>query len=189
MVTTILAFLAGVIAAVLVEEMLRWFYRRASREVANTRLGRIVLRRRGVRRLNVEALGDRWETRIGGLAFPWVVAAYGPFRNENIESYFHPEEPSYPPEVDRALEELSMDVAARKSKGEDVPFDSKDFKLLRFHVGSRTEGLEEPRLVLHFGPTTFFRMLATDQRLDVPITEPLRESWRPDRLRGLGDDN
>jgi hypothetical protein len=66
-----------------------------------------------------------------------------------------------------------------------VPYDSDDFKLLRFHVSSRTHGYEEPRLVLHFGPTTYFRMLATDQRLDVPLTSggrtyTLRERYAPD---------
>jgi hypothetical protein len=125
---------------------------------------------------------SQWHTRIGDLSFPWVVAAYGPFRQDAIESHFHPGEPNYPAEVDRTLAELSADISARNARGEDVPFDSKDFKLLRFHVSSRTEGLEEPRLVLHFGPTTFFRMLATDARLDVPLTEggrttTLRESY------------
>jgi transcriptional regulator with XRE-family HTH domain len=68
------------------------------------------------------------------------------------------------------FEALQRDIARRAAAGEDVPYDSEDFKLVRFHVSSRTRRLEEPKLVLHFAPTTYYRMLATDQRLDVPMT-------------------
>ncbi len=89
---------------------------------------------------------------------------------EHRDSYFHPEEPSYPPEVEDAFQALQQDIARRAGSGEEVPYNSEDFKLVRFHVSSRTRRLEEPRLVLHFAPTTYYRMLATDQRLDVPMT-------------------
>ena len=35
------------------------------------------------------------------------------------------------------------DIRRRGARGEDVPYDSDDFKLLRFHVSSRTHGYEE----------------------------------------------
>jgi transcriptional regulator with XRE-family HTH domain len=127
----------------------------------------------------------RWGTRVGSIWFPWVVAGYGPYRPENIETYFHADEPEYPPDVEEGFLALRDDIRRRGARGEDVPYDSDDFKLLRFHVSSRTHGYEEPRLVLHFGPTTYFRMLATDQRLDVPLTSggrtyTLRERYAPD---------
>ena len=111
----------------------------------------------------------RWGTRIGRLWFPWVVSGYGPYRPEDIESHYHLAGPTYPPEVERTVANIHDDVAERGGRGEEVPFDSPAFKLTRFHVSSRTRR-EEPRLVLHFAPTTYFHMLATDQRLDVPDT-------------------
>lgn len=114
-------------------------------------------------------LDTQWGTRLGKVWFPWVVAGYGPYRPEDIESYFHPGDPGYPAEVDQVLASLKADIAQRSTLGEDVPFDSPAFKLSRFHVSSRT-AREEPRLVLHFEPTTYFHMLATDQRLDVADT-------------------
>jgi transcriptional regulator with XRE-family HTH domain len=129
-----------------------------------------VIRRARAKAMRIERLSTRWGTVVGDVWFPWVVAGYGPYRHEHIESHFHPEEPVYPSEIEEALESLRQDIARREAMGEDVPYDSEDFKLLRFHVSSRTGRLEEPRLVLHFGPTTYYRMLATDQRLDVPLT-------------------
>jgi transcriptional regulator with XRE-family HTH domain len=109
----------------------------------------------------------RWGTRVGSVWFPWVVAGYGPYKPELIESFYHDAEAAYPEEVEQAFRQLHVDIAERVSRGEEVPYDSDDFKLLRFHVSSRTRRYEEPKLVLHFGPTTYFRMLATDQRVDV----------------------
>jgi hypothetical protein len=108
-------------------------------------------------------------TQIGSLWFPWVVASHGPYRSESIESFYQPEEPPYPPEIDRELNDLAADIAARAGRGEDVPWDGPGYKLVRFHVLSAGEG-EGSRLELHFAPTTYFRMLVTDQRLDVPLT-------------------
>lgn len=129
-----------------------------------------MLRRTQTKAAKIERLGTQWGTTVGDVWFPWVVASYGPFHPENIESYFHPEEPAYPPEIEETFEALQEDIGRRAAGGEEVPYDSEDFKLLRFHVSSRTRRLEEPKLVLHFGPTTYYRMLATDQRLDVPMT-------------------
>ena len=89
----------------------------------------------------------RWGTRVGSIWFPWVVAGYGPYRPENIETYFHADEPEYPPDVEEGFLALRDDIRRRGARGEDVPYDSDDFKLLRFHVSSRTHGYEEPRLV------------------------------------------
>lgn len=118
----------------------------------------------------IERLGTQWGTMVGDVWFPWVVASYGPYIPHHIESYFHPEEPIYPPEVEDSFQALKEDITRRAAAGEEVPYDSDDFKLIRFHVSSRTRRLEEPKLVLHFAPTTYYRMLATDQRLDVPMT-------------------
>jgi len=107
---------------------------------------------------------------VGSIWFPWVVAGYGPYRPENIETFFHPAEPVYPSDVEEGFLALRDDIRRRATRGDEVPYDSDDFKLLRFHVSSRTHGQEEPRLVVHFGPTTYYRMLATDQRVDVPLT-------------------
>src|SRR4029077_15390416 len=71
---------------------------------------------------------------------------------------------------EEGFQALQQDIARRATASEEVPYDSDDFKLVRFHVSSRTRRLEEPKLVLHFAPTTYYRMLATDPRLDVPIT-------------------
>jgi hypothetical protein len=127
----------------------------------------------------------RWGTRVGTVWFPWVVAGYGPYKSEHIESYFHDAEAEYPEEVEDAFQRLQADIAERASRGEEVPYDSDDFKLLRFHVSSRTRRYEEPKLILHFGRTTYFRMLATDQRVDVPLTAggrtfTLREKYAAD---------
>jgi hypothetical protein len=129
-----------------------------------------LVRRARAKAMRIERLSTRWGTVVGAVWFPWVVAGYGPYRHGHIESHFHAEEPAYPPEIEASLEALRQDIAQREAMGDDVPYDSEDFKLLRFHVSSRTGRLEEPRLVLHFGPTTYYRMLATDQRLDVPLT-------------------
>ncbi len=129
-----------------------------------------MVRRTRAKAAKIEGLGTQWGTMVGDVWFPWVVASYGPYRADHIESYFHPEEPAYPPEVEEGFQALQQDIARRAAAGEEVPYDSDDFKLVRFHVSSRTRRLEEPKLVLHFAPTTYYRMLATDQRLDVPMT-------------------
>ena len=116
------------------------------------------------------AQSNRRITKVGNLEFSWVVGAYGPFKEENIESHYHADEPIYPLEVESALAEFTAEMAAKQAKGEDVPWDGEDYKLVRFHVSSREGESEEPRLVLHFAPTTYYRMLVTDQRLDVPMT-------------------
>lgn len=115
-------------------------------------------------------LDDPWGMHVGDVWIPWVVAAYGPYRADNIVSHFHPTEPAYPEDVEQIFARTTADIAAREARGDDVPYDSQDFKLARFHVSSRTSQLEEPKLVLHFAPTTYFRMLSTDQHLDVSET-------------------
>ncbi len=129
-----------------------------------------MVRRTRAKAAKIEGLGTQWGTMAGDIWFPWVVASYGPYNHDHIESYFHREEPTYPPEVEESFQALQQDIVRRAAAGEDVPYDSDDFKLVRFHVSSRTRRLEEPKLVLHFAPTTYYRMLATDQRLDVPMT-------------------
>lgn len=126
----------------------------------------------------------RWGTRIGVLWFPWVVAGYGPYRPDLIESYYHPGEPGYPDEVDEAFRAVHEDVRLRSLRGEEVPYDSDNYKLIRFHVSSRTHRDEEPKLVLHFAPTTYYRMLATDQRLDIPHTSGGRTFTLRERYAG-----
>ncbi len=129
-----------------------------------------MVRRTRAKAAKIEGLGTRWGTTVGDIWFPWVVASYGPYSHDHIESYFHPEQHTYPPEVEESFEAIQQDITRRAAAGENVPYDSDDFKLVRFHVSSRTRRLEEPKLVLHFAPTTYYRMLATDQRLDVPMT-------------------
>lgn len=129
-----------------------------------------MVRRIRTKAARIEGLGSQWGTMVGDIWFPWVVASYGPYRHDHIESYFQPEQPIYPPEVEEGFQTLRQDIMRRAAIGEEVPYDSDDFKLVRFHVSSRTPRLEEPKLVLHFTPTTYHRMLATDQRLDVPMT-------------------
>ena len=128
------------------------------------------IRRARARAARIERLSTGWGTIIGDVWFPWVVVSYGPYRHQHIESHYHHEEPGYPPEIEETFQVLKDDIAQRAAAGEDVPYDGDDYKLLRFHVSSRTRTVEEPKLVLHFGPTTYYRMLATDQRLDVPMT-------------------
>ncbi len=127
-------------------------------------------RREAAVRGRIEQLSTRWGTVIGGVWFPWVVAGYGPYRPEHIESYYTAEEPVYPDEIEEAYRLLHEDVGRRAVLGEEVPYNSAGYKLVRFHVSSRAGSQEEPKLVLHFAPTDFFRMLVTDQRLDVPLT-------------------
>jgi len=127
----------------------------------------------------------RWGTAIGRLWFPWVVASYGPYRPEHIESYYTSDPPKYPDEIDDAYRALKADIASRALAGDEVPYNSDGFKLVRFHVSSRAGPTEEPKLILHFAPTDFFRMLVTDQRLDVPLTAAgrtytLRERYAAD---------
>jgi transcriptional regulator with XRE-family HTH domain len=118
----------------------------------------------------VERMSTRWGTQVGAVWFPWVVAGYGPYRSANIESFYHSPEGAYPPEIDRDLAQLTADIETRAKRGEEVPYEGAGYKLARFSVSSRVGDAEEPRLVLHFEPTTYFRMLVTDQRLDVPLT-------------------
>ncbi len=134
---------------------------------------------------HVQHLSTRWGTAIGRLWFPWVVASYGPYRHEHIESYYAAAEPTYPAEIEEAYEALHQDVAKRGALGDEVPYNSAGYKLSSFHVSSRAGSLEEPKLGLHFAPTDFFRMLVTDQRLDVPLTAAgrtytLRERYAAD---------
>jgi transcriptional regulator with XRE-family HTH domain len=121
-------------------------------------------------RAGVEQPSTRWGTILGWVWFPWVVAGYGPYRPEHIASYFAPVEPTYPPEVERALAELHEETRRQAVAGEEVEGDADGYKLVRFHVSSRVGELEEPRLILHFRPTTRYRALVTGERLDVPLT-------------------
>ena len=109
-------------------------------------------------------------TRIGGLWFPWVVCGYGPYRSGAIESYFHPAEPSYPPEIDDAVASAQLQAADSAARGAWFLPDYEGYKLLRFHTPRRLRQHDDPRLVLHFAPTTFYRALVTDQILDEPFT-------------------
>ncbi len=133
----------------------------------------------------IKRFSTRWGTQVGDVWFPWVVAGFGPYSPQNIESFFDPHEFDYPAEILRIREELETDIRDRKTRGDETPYDSEAFKLVRFHVSDRVTPHEEPRLVLHFRPTTYFTMLATDQRLDVPFTaggrtQTLRERYATD---------
>jgi hypothetical protein len=81
-----------------------------------------------------------------------------------------PVHPIYPADVEESFRLVCEDIVAREARGDEVPYDSDGWKLTSFHVSSRIGDLEEPRLVLHFAPVRYYRMLATDQRLDVPLT-------------------
>jgi hypothetical protein len=73
----VVAFAAGFGVALVVEEFLRAFFRRASYRVARTYLGRIVLRRGLVRRRKIESIGSKWTMTIGSVSTPWVVRHRG----------------------------------------------------------------------------------------------------------------
>jgi transcriptional regulator with XRE-family HTH domain len=90
-----------------------------------------MVRRSQAEAARIERLGTRWGTVVGDVWFPWVVASYGPYRHEHIESHFHAEEPAYPPEVDETFQALRQDLIRRAAVGDDVPYESDDFKLLR----------------------------------------------------------
>jgi transcriptional regulator with XRE-family HTH domain len=137
---------------------------------ASSSIRRSRLRSEKTVRTRVEKMSTQWGMQVGSLWFPWVVASYGPYRSENIESFYEPNEPGYPPEIDRELDHLSADIADRARRGEEVPYEGTGYRLASFSVSSRTRDVEDCRLVLHFTPTTYFRMLVTDQRLDVPLT-------------------
>lgn len=176
-------YLFGIVSALAVEEVLRLIIRHAGVRARRSRLGRLVLRRSMAKHAAVEDISGQWETVLGDVRFPWVVAAYGPFRADSIESHFSPTEPPYPPIVEKAYQELCADVAQREARGEDVPFNGEGFKLVRFHASARRGPEEAQRLVLHFTPTTFFRMLVTDQRLDTlgpSGSQTLRETFARD---------
>lgn len=159
-----------------VEDLVRGDVGRLSASVAARRRGTTVERSGAAVRPRVERLRTRWGTVIGDVWFPWVVASYGPHRPEHIASYFEPEEPAYPPEVEQALSDL---------RSRDAAPDSDAYKLVRFHVSARVGEQEEPKLILHFRPTTRHRALVTDERLDVPLTAggrtfTLRERYAAD---------
>lgn len=167
-----LIYVAGIATSLIVQELLRFAFRRASHRAANTLLGRAVLRRTRSKGCSiVERLESRWGMTLGGISTPWVVIGVGPYKNEHIECYYNPHSQTLPEELQRDYERLATDLRKRKRAGEDVPYNSDVFKLTKFHVSSRTDNMEEPKLILHFAPVTYYEMLATDQRLDVPITQ------------------
>jgi hypothetical protein len=166
-----LVYVAGLATSLVVGELLRFAFRRASYRAASTLLGRAVLRRTRSKGYSiVERLDSRWRMTLGGISTPWVVIGIGPYNNTHIECYYHPGGHELPEELRQSYENLAADLQQRKLAGEDVPYNSDIFKLAKFHVSSRTDNLEEPKLILHFAPTTYYEMLATDQRLDIPIT-------------------
>lgn len=166
---SVLAYLAGVVSGVVVEEVARRAYQRAARRAIRSRFGRLAYRFQRKRRVRVAALSDGHATTIGSLTFPWVVVAYGPFRPVDIESHFSPNEPAYPDEIERSFAETSANLAQRRTAGESVPDDYEGYKLVGFDVASRTAITEDPRLILHFTPTRYARMLATELRVDEPL--------------------
>lgn len=91
-----------------------------------------------------------------------VIAAFGPFQAEQVESRFIADEPGYPPDVEQAFASLDDELRRRAAYGEGVPFDSDGFKLISFREPSPGE------LELVFGPTTYYRMLVTNRCLDRP---------------------
>jgi hypothetical protein len=175
----VVAFVAGIGSALIVEELLRAFFRRASYRLARTYLGRMVLRRGLVRRRKIESIGSRWTMNIGSVSTPWVVVGFGPYRHENIRCFFSPEEPTYPEDVERIYQGLCKELQPRLVLGHNVPFDGPAFKLVRFDASVRVGEAEEPGLVLHFAPTSYYRMLATDARLDVEyVDDGVRQTLR-----------
>lgn len=133
---------------------------------------------------HIEQIGTRWGTWLGSVWFPWVVAGVGPYAPQDIEAHWHPEEPGFPSDIEAAFQEICADIHAREARGEEVPYDGEDYKLSGFAVSSRRGRYEAPRLILHFKPTTYYRMLATDQRLDVPITAGGRTYTLRERYAG-----
>lgn len=118
---------------------------------------------------------------VGNLAFPWVVAGYGPYRDTDIISCYDPTEPDYGPEVEARYREFVATLEARQAAGESVPWDSDGYQLARFTVADTERG---PKLVLGFRPTTYYHMLVTDAALDTPLPDvPSSSAAHPYTLR------
>src|SRR4029077_16713743 len=81
-----------------------------------------MVRRTRAKAAKIEGLGTQWGTLVGDVWFPWVVASYGPYTAGHIESYFHPEEPTYPAEVEESFQALQQDIVRRAAAGEEVPY-------------------------------------------------------------------
>lgn len=147
----------------------------------DARMRSATLRREAAARAQIEEQSTRWGSVIGRQSIPWVAVSYGPYMAEQIEAHYSADEPAYPPEIEAQLRTIHEDIGRRTEAGEEVPYGSDNFKLMGFEA-LRGGGLELPRLVLRFGPTTYFRMLTTNQRLDVPMaadggTFTLRERY------------
>jgi hypothetical protein len=96
-------------------------------------------RRTQTKAVRIEHLGTQWGTMVGDVWFPWVVASYGPYRHRHIESYFHSEETAYPSEVEETFHALQQDIIRRAAVGDDVPYDSEDFKGAQAHPSLRPD--------------------------------------------------
>jgi hypothetical protein len=87
----------------------------------------------------------------------------------DLLAHYSPEEPAYPPEIEEQFRKLREDIGRRAAAGDEVPYDSQNLRLVAFQA-ARGDGVVLPKLVLRFAPTRYFRMLATNQRIDVPLT-------------------
>jgi hypothetical protein len=159
--TQALIYIGGVVSGVVVQWAVGAVGKGLAVRARKSRAGRAVLRLRAKRGAAVEALSERDGSTIGTVHFPWVVAAFGPFAREHINSTYLAVEPNYPPEVEAASDRLAAELRQKAMAGEEVPSDSDGFKLVRFHVSSRTRERDEAFLHLHFAPTTYYRAIAT----------------------------
>jgi hypothetical protein len=98
-----------------------------------------------------------------------VVAVNGPFQVDDVESRFSAAEPAYPPDIESAFQTLTENLRQRAAAGDEVPYESDGFKLVSFAAGSSVQGQGSAILMLSFAPTTYYRMLATNARLDAPL--------------------
>ena len=107
-----------------------------------------------------------------------VVVVRGPWFADAVESRFTPEEPDYPPPVLHTFEAFAGTLRERAAAGEAVPYDSNGYRLVGFEASA--DGL-----ILSFSPTTYYRAIATNARLDAPLdvggdTRTLRERYATD---------
>jgi hypothetical protein len=165
----VLIYVGGVVSGAAVQYVAGLAGRLLGTRARKSRIGRATIAHQARRGSKVEALSERDGSVLGNVRFPWVVAAFGPFAPGHIRSTFSPTEPGYPEDVEAAFRRIASDLRDRSAVGEPVPSDSEGFKLMRFNTTARTGERDEIVLQLHFCPTTYYRAVATEFRLDQPL--------------------
>ena len=93
----------------------------------------------------------------------------GPWGRDQIVGHYQAKPTAWPDPVKQVVRALTQEVHQASRRGERVPFNGLGYQLTAFDVSQRTVPDEAPLLHLHFRPTDYFTMLATDQRLDARL--------------------